>query len=59
MDRIKDLIKYRSHQVSPGEIENVLTSHPAVLETAVIGVPHAIDDEHPIAFVVKKHGVKV
>jgi len=53
IDRIKDLIKYRGHQISPGEIEGVLMSHPAVLEVAVIGVPHATNDEHPIAFVTK------
>ncbi|XP_077257097.1 luciferin 4-monooxygenase-like [Temnothorax americanus] len=59
MDRIKDLIKYRAYQISPTEVVNVLTSHPAVLEAVVIGVPHAIDDEHPIAFVIKKPGAKV
>ncbi|GAB1860349.1 Luciferin 4-monooxygenase [Camponotus japonicus] len=53
IDRIKDLIKYRGHQISPGEIEGVLMSHPAVLEVAVIGVSHATNDEHPIAFVTK------
>ncbi|XP_039309760.1 4-coumarate--CoA ligase 1 isoform X1 [Solenopsis invicta] len=57
--RIKELIKYRNYQVSPGEIENVLHSHPAVLEVAVIGVPHEIDDEHPLAFVSKKPEAKV
>ncbi|XP_039309199.1 acetyl-coenzyme A synthetase [Solenopsis invicta] len=59
IDRIKELIKYRGYQVSPGEIENVLHLHPAVLEVAVIGVPHAIDDEHPLAFVSKQLDAKV
>ncbi|XP_071639666.1 luciferin 4-monooxygenase-like [Temnothorax longispinosus] len=59
MDRIKDLIKYRAYQISPTEVVNVLTSHPAVLEAVVIGVPHAIDDEHPVAFVIKRPGAKV
>jgi acyl-coenzyme A synthetase/AMP-(fatty) acid ligase len=59
VDRIKELIKYRGYQVSPGEIENVLLSHPAVLEVAVIGVPHPIDDEHPLAFVSKQPDAKV
>ncbi|XP_011872355.1 PREDICTED: 4-coumarate--CoA ligase 1-like [Vollenhovia emeryi] len=57
--RINDLIKYRNYQISPGQIENVLTSHPAVLEAAVVGVPHATDDEHPVAFVTIKSGAKV
>jgi len=59
IDRIKDLIKYRGYQISPGEIENVLISHPAVLEAAIIGVPHAIDDEHPLAFIIKQPNAKV
>jgi len=59
IDRIKELIKYRGYQISPGEIEGVLISHPAVLEVAVISVPHAIDDEHPLAYVTKKPGAKV
>jgi len=59
VDRIKDLIKYRGYQISPGEVENVLISHPAVLEAAIIGIPHATDDEHPLAFVIKQPGAKV
>ncbi|GAB1863717.1 Luciferin 4-monooxygenase [Camponotus japonicus] len=59
IDRIKELIKYRGHQISPAEIEGVLLSHQAVLEVAVVGVPHAIDDEHPIAYVIKKPDIKV
>lgn len=59
VDRIKDLIKYRGYQISPGEIEGVLMSHPAVLEAAVVGVSHAINDEHPIAFVTKIPGAEM
>jgi len=57
--RIKELIKYRGYQISPAEIENMLMLHPAVLETAIIGVPHALDDEHPLAYVTKRPGAKV
>ncbi|XP_076758984.1 uncharacterized protein LOC143428154 [Xylocopa sonorina] len=53
IDRIKELIKYRGHQISPSEIEALLQTHPAVVEAAVVGVPHPTDDEHPIAFVCK------
>ncbi|XP_029664069.1 4-coumarate--CoA ligase 1-like isoform X2 [Formica exsecta] len=59
IDRIKELIKYRGCQISPGEIEDVLLSHPAVLEAAVVAVPHETDDEHPIAYITKKPDVKV
>jgi len=59
VDRIKELIKYRCYQISPAEIEAVLLLHPGVLEVAVVGIPHAADDEHPIAYVIKKPDFKV
>lgn len=53
VDRLKELIKYQGHSITPIEIESVLQSHPAVLEVAVVGIPHPTDDEHPVAFVSK------
>ncbi|XP_014483111.1 PREDICTED: 4-coumarate--CoA ligase 1-like [Dinoponera quadriceps] len=52
VDRISDFINFRSINVSPGEIEAVLTTHPAVLLAAVIGIPHEVDEQHPMAVVV-------
>ncbi|XP_033231902.1 4-coumarate--CoA ligase 1-like [Belonocnema kinseyi] len=52
-NRIKELIKFRGHQISPLEIENVILKHPGILDAAVVAVPHHLDDEHPIAFVTK------
>ncbi|XP_067007440.2 luciferin 4-monooxygenase [Anabrus simplex] len=57
--RIKDIMKYRGHHVSPIELESILLSHPEVLEAAVIGVPHPTDVEHPRAYVVLKPGASV
>jgi acyl-CoA synthetase (AMP-forming)/AMP-acid ligase II len=37
--RVKDLIIRGGENISPGEIEAVLESHPAVEEVAIIGVP--------------------
>ena len=37
--RKKELILRGGYSVSPGEVEAVLTSHPAVAEAAVVGVP--------------------
>ncbi|XP_036138799.1 4-coumarate--CoA ligase 1 isoform X2 [Monomorium pharaonis] len=59
INRIKELIKYRGYQISPAEIENVLLTHPAVLEAGIVGMPHPLDDEHPLAYVTKKPGAKV
>ncbi|XP_043678710.1 4-coumarate--CoA ligase 1-like isoform X1 [Vespula pensylvanica] len=59
LDRLKETMKYRGFQISPSEIENLLQSHPDVIEVAVVGVPHLEDDEHPIAFIIKVPGSKV
>lgn len=37
VDRIKELIKYKGFQVPPAELENLLLTHPAILDCAVIG----------------------
>jgi acyl-CoA synthetase (AMP-forming)/AMP-acid ligase II len=38
-DRIKDMIVSGAENVYPAEVENVLLSHPAIVDAAVIGVP--------------------
>ena len=38
VDRIKDLIKFKGFQVSPAELEAVITGHPEVADVAVFGV---------------------
>lgn len=38
VDRSKDLIKYLLYHIYPSEIENIMMTHPAVMECAVIGV---------------------
>lgn len=40
VDRKKDLIIRGGYNIYPREIEEVLYGHPAVLEAAVVGVPH-------------------
>ncbi|EFN89420.1 Luciferin 4-monooxygenase [Harpegnathos saltator] len=59
VDRIKQLIKCKGHQVSPTEIEILLQSHPSVYESAVVPVPHLFDGQHPTAFVQKMSGAEV
>jgi acyl-CoA synthetase (AMP-forming)/AMP-acid ligase II len=56
VDRLKDLIKFRGSSVVPAEVERALTSHPAVAEACVVGVPHPVDGETPVAFVRLRSG---
>ncbi len=56
VDRKKDLIIRGGYNVYPREIEEVLYSHPAVLEAAVLGVPHDSLGEEVGAAVVLKEG---
>ncbi|KAK0749407.1 hypothetical protein B0T18DRAFT_322482 [Schizothecium vesticola] len=53
VDRLKELIKVKGHQVAPAELEAHLLSHPAVDDCAVIAVPDDKSGEVPKAFVVK------
>tara|TARA_B100000378_G_scaffold271697_1_gene262498 strand:+ start:2986 stop:4575 length:1590 start_codon:yes stop_codon:yes gene_type:complete len=55
-DRYKDMIVSGGENIYPKEIENVLQFHPAVLEVAVIGVPHEKWGETPLAIVVLRPG---
>jgi long-chain acyl-CoA synthetase len=41
VDRLKDMIVSGGENVYSAEVENALSRHPAVLECAVIGIPHA------------------
>ena len=50
--RTDDIIKTRGYRVSPEEVENTLNEHPAVEESAVIGVPDDVKGEAVKAFVV-------
>ncbi|QDM15258.1 long-chain fatty acid--CoA ligase [Tardiphaga sp. vice352] len=54
VDRKKDMINVSGFNVYPNEVEEVLASHPGVLECAVIGVSDARTSEAVKAFVVKK-----
>ena len=51
VDRVKDLIIRGGENIYPKEIEDVLHSHPAVLEAAVVGQPDPVFGEQPVAFV--------
>lgn len=53
VDRKKDMILVSGFNVYPNEIEDVVVSHPKVLEAAAIGIPHEHSGEVVKIFVVK------
>ncbi len=57
VDRIKDLIIRGGMNIYPREVEEMLYTHPAVLESAVIGVPDAVMGEEVKAYVVLIEGM--
>ncbi|XP_052739284.1 luciferin 4-monooxygenase-like [Bicyclus anynana] len=59
VDRLKILLKYRNHQISPLEIERVIVNLPGVFEVAVTGIPHEEHGDLPVACVVLYEGFKV
>jgi propionyl-CoA synthetase len=58
MGRTDDIINVAGHRLSTGAMEEVLSSHPAVAECAVIGVADAMKGQLPVGFVVLKAGAK-
>ncbi|MGB5062558.1 MAG: fatty acid--CoA ligase [Candidatus Competibacter sp.] len=53
-DRLKDVIKTGGEWISSLELEDLILKHPAVAETAVIGIPDPKWGERPLALVVLK-----
>ncbi|MFN3891667.1 MAG: AMP-binding protein [Beijerinckiaceae bacterium] len=54
VDRLKDMIVVSGQKVFPNEVEDVLVSHPKVLEAAVVGEPDERSGESVCAFVTLK-----
>lgn len=54
--RFDDIIKTGGFRVGPGEVENVLMEHPAVVECSVIGVPDSLRGQAIKAVVVLDEG---
>jgi long-chain acyl-CoA synthetase len=54
VDRMKDMVLVSGFNVYPNEVEDVLVTHPKVLEAAVIGLPDAHSGEAVAAYVVPR-----
>ena len=59
VDRKQNMIKRAGENVGSLEVELVLTSHPEVADSAVIGVPAPIRDQAVMAFVQRMEGSKL
>ena len=56
--RQKRMIVTSGYNVYPSHIEEVIESHPKVLQCSVVGIPHPYKQEVPKAFIVLKDGYK-
>lgn len=53
IDRVKDMFKYCSSQVSPTEIEQCLIQYPSIKAVCVVGVPDPIAGDLPAAVIIR------
>jgi acetyl-CoA synthetase len=56
--RSDDTLKVAGKRLGPAEVESALIEHPAVAESAAIGVPHEVKGESIWCFVVPKPGTE-
>ncbi|WP_019986854.1 propionyl-CoA synthetase [Rudanella lutea] len=54
MGRVDDVINVAGHRLSTGEMEELVGSHPAVAECAVVGLACSLRGQRPVGFVVLK-----
>ncbi|GAA0974076.1 Long-chain-fatty-acid--CoA ligase [Nocardioides aquaticus] len=59
VDRVKEIIITGGFNVYPSEVEAALRTHPAVVDVAVVGLPHQDGGEQVVAAVVSVGGVAV
>ncbi|XP_050517590.1 uncharacterized protein LOC126892161 [Diabrotica virgifera virgifera] len=53
-NRIKEMIKYKGWQIAPAMLEQLIMTHPSVDQVVIIGIPHDIHGDHPMAVIVPK-----
>jgi acetyl-CoA synthetase len=54
--RSDDTLKVAGKRVGPAEVESAATSHPSVLESAAIGIPHEVKGDVIVVFCVLRRG---
>ncbi|RMG67423.1 MAG: AMP-dependent synthetase, partial [Calditrichaeota bacterium] len=58
LGRSDDTIKVAGKRLGPAEVEAIVNAHPAVAESAAIGVPHPVKDNEVVVFAVLRPGQK-
>ena len=58
VDRAKDMLIRGGENIYCVEVESVLYEHPAVMDAAVVGIPHRVLGEEPGAVVTLKPGAE-
>jgi long-chain acyl-CoA synthetase len=58
IDRAKDMLIRGGENIYCVEVENVLYDHPAIMDAAVVGIPHRTLGEEPAAVVTLKPGAE-
>ncbi len=56
MGRVDDVINVAGHRLSTGQMEELIASHPAVAECAVVGIDDELRGQIPVGFAVLKDG---
>jgi acyl-CoA synthetase (AMP-forming)/AMP-acid ligase II len=59
LGRKEDVIISGGHKIYPLELENIISSHPEILEAAVVGVPHPELGEAALAYCVVKENASL
>jgi acetyl-CoA synthetase len=54
--RMDDVLNVSGHRLGTAEIEAALNEHDCVVETAIVGIPHAVKGQGICAFVILKEG---
>ena len=57
--RIDDIINVAGHRLSTAEMEEIVASHHAVAECAVVGVYNELKGQIPVGFLILKSGVEI
>ena len=59
LGRTDDVINVAGHRLGTREIEEAISSHPAIAEVAVVGVPDEVKGQIPLAFAVVRNAASI